>query len=142
MFQLIYRDGAPENTGHYEGVDKDTSTEFKVGQAIYLDATGKAKKIPSANANKVYGIVSEPATAADECVNVLKVTPDMIFSCPVRGTAIASLFKGQKLAIDHTDAASVTSATTTLDSAKIGVTVVEKCNASVAGDRINVRFEN
>ena len=42
MFQLIYRDGAPENTGHYEGVDKDTSTEFKVGQAIYLDATGKA----------------------------------------------------------------------------------------------------
>ena len=142
MFNLIYRDGAPENAGHYESVKTDGATEYKLGQAICLE-NGVAKPCGGAtNASKVYGIVSEPAGAEDDVVVVLKVEGDMIFKCPVTGTAIASVHKGMKLAIGTEDYGSVISAAATLDDGKIGAVVAEVLDAAKAGDLIEVRFEN
>ena len=143
MFNLIYRDGAPENAGHYEGVVTDGSTNYKAGQAIYLDSTGKAKPCGGAtNANKVYGIVCEDTDKSAPSVLVLKVERDMIFKCPITGTNASKLFKGMRLAINTTDYGSVATAATTLGADYVGATVVETLEAANAGDRIEVRFEN
>ena len=142
MFNPIYRDGAPENTGHFEAIATDGSTTYKVGQAIYLDAAGKAKLCGGAtNAQKVYGIVAGDATAADSQVKVLKVEKDFIFKCPITGANVAKAVKGMKLAISGTDYASVISATATLGDSYIGATVVETYGATADGDFIEVRFE-
>ena len=143
MFNLIYRDGSPENSGHYEGVLTDGSSTYRVGQTIYLDASGKAKPCGGAtNANKVYGIVAEDADKSDPSVLVLKVEKDMIFKCPITGTNVAKAVKGFKLAINNTDYGSVASAAATLGSDYFGATVVEPLEATKAGDLIEVRFEN
>lgn len=143
MFNLVYRDGAPENAGHYEGVLTDGSSAYNVGQSIYLDASGKAKLCGGAtSANKIYGIVAENADKNDASVLVLKVEKDMIFKCPITGTNIAKAVKGYKLAINTTDYGSVASAAATLGTDYIGATVVEPLEATKAGDLIEVRFEN
>lgn len=145
MFNLIYRDGAPENTGHYEGVTTDGSTVYKLGQAIYLDSTGKAKLCGGAtNANKVYGIVSEKEAngARVATVRVLKVEKDMIFRCRITGANAAKAVKGYRLAINTTDYGSVASATATLGADYVGATVVENLGAAKDGDTVEVRFEN
>lgn len=143
MFNLIYRDGAPENAGHYEGVVTDGATNYAMGQAIYLDSAGKAKPCGGAtNANKVYGIVCEDTDKSAPSVLVLKVERDMIFKCPITGTNAAKLFKGMRLAINNTDYGSVATATATLGADYVGATVVEALEAKNAGDFIEVRFEN
>lgn len=143
MFNLILRDGAPENAGYYEGVVSDGSTNYKAGQAIYLDSTGKAKLCGGAtNANKVYGIVTEDTDKSAPSVLVLKVEKDMIFKCPITGTNASKLFKGMRLAINSTDYGSVATAAATLGADYVGATVVETLEAANAGDRIEVRFEN
>lgn len=142
MFNLIYRDGAPENTGHYEAVKTDGISAYKVGEAVYLDSTGAAKHCSGAtNKNKVYGIVAGDADPSDEFVKVLKVEKDMIFRCPITGTNIDKAVKGFKLAIG-TDCGSVIGAAATLGTEYIGVTVADSLNASADGDYIEVRFEN
>jgi hypothetical protein len=142
MFNLIYRDGAPENAGHYECVKTDGVTEYKLGQAVCLD-DGVAKLCGGAtNAEKVYGIVTEPAGKDDENVVVLKVEKDMIFKCPITGSAVASAHKGMKLAISAEDYGSVVSAASSLGDGYIGAVVAEVLDAAKAGDLIEVRFEN
>ena len=94
MFDPIYRDGAPGNTGHFEAVATDSTTTYKVGMAIYLDATGKAKPCGGAtNANKVYGVVAGDADKTDSYVKVLKVEKDIIFKCPITGTNVSKAVK-------------------------------------------------
>jgi hypothetical protein len=129
MFNLILRDGAPENAGHYEGIET-TVTTLKVGQAVHI-ASGKA--VLATGASPIYGIVSEPTK--NGVVTVLKVTPDMIFKCP---TSAAPAAKGAKVTLNST-ADGVTA--TAVASGKFGATVVETLGAT-AGGLIEVRFEN
>lgn len=129
MFNLILRDGAPENAGHYEGIET-TVTTLKVGQAVHI-ASGKA--VLATGASPIYGIVSEPTK--NGVVTVLKVTPDMIFKCP---TSAAPAAKGTKVSLSST-ADGVTA--TAVESGKFGATVVETLGAT-AGGLIEVRFEN
>lgn len=143
MFNIIYRDGAPENTGHFETVSTDGSSSYKVGQAVYLDSNGKAKLCGGAtNANKIYGIVAKDAASTDKDVLVLKVEKDMIFKCPITGANIASAHKGFKLAIGTTDYGSVVSAASTLGTSYIGATVVDEPITSGGVSMVEVRFEN
>lgn len=143
MFNPIYRDGAPGNTGHFEAVATDGSSTYKLGSTIYLDATGKAKPCGGAtNANKVYGVVAGDADKTDSYVKVLKVEKDIIFKCPITGTNVSKAVKGMRLAINTTDYGSVVSAAATLGADNIGATVVETYDAANAGDMIEVRFEN
>jgi hypothetical protein len=77
MFNLIYRDGAPENTGHYEKFT--TGADLMVGQLVSV--SGGAASAYKAG-DKPYGIVAASA-AANEDVAVLKITDDMIFRAPL-----------------------------------------------------------
>jgi hypothetical protein len=143
MFNIVYRDGAPENTGHFEICKTDGSSVYKVGQAVYLDTTGAVKLCGGAtNANKIYGIVAGEAGANDTSVSVLKVEKDMIFKCPITGANAAKAVKGMKLAINTTDYGSVVSAAASLGNDYKGATVVETHGAEVDGAFIEVRFEN
>lgn len=147
MFNLIYRDGAPENTGHYESVPTDGTNTYELGQAIYLDTTGKAKLCGGAtNSNKIYGIVAEKKVDGTKVnsVLVLKVEKEMIFKCPIKGTDanIVKAVKGYRLAINTPDYGSVAADATTLDTTYVGATVVESLGAESNGDFIEVRFLN
>lgn len=143
MFHIVYRDGAPENTGHFEFVKTDGATTYKVGQAVYIDDTGAAKLCGGAtNENKVYGIVAADGNANAEAITVLKVDSDMIFKCPITGANAAKAVKGMKLAINTSDYGSVVSAAASLGDDYKGATVVETHGAEVDGAFIEVRFEN
>ena len=137
MFNLIYRDGAPENTGHYEGLKTDGVSTYKVGQAVALEG-GVAKLCGGdTNTKNVYGIVSEGAEVSDETVTVLKVERDMVFKCPVDESA--TLFKGQKLAIDGETFGGVIGAEEALAEGYIGATVADP---TITDAHVEVRFEN
>jgi hypothetical protein len=145
MFNLILNQTAPENTGHYEGVLTDGATTYKLGQAIYLDAQGKAKLCGGAtNSNKIYGIVAEKEVDGKTvgAVNVLKIEKEMIFKCPITGTTanIGKAVKGYRLAINTSDYGSVAAAAATLGADYAGASVVESLGASKDGDLIEVRF--
>lgn len=87
MFNLVYRDGAPENTGHYEIFpSKESETGLKVGELVSI-SMGAAEKYSS---GRPYGVVAigteDPATknqVAHNEVAVLKIAPDMIFRAPM-----------------------------------------------------------
>ena len=128
MFNLIYRDGAPENTGHYEGIPTD-ATDLKVGQAVHL-ASGKA--VLADGSAKVYGVVA--GDSAGGVVKVLKVTPDMIFETV---TTVAPATKGAKIAIDS--AVKVTASAPA--SGKFGAIMVDNRGAA-AGGLVEISFEN
>lgn len=78
MFNLIYRDGAPENTGHYEKFT--TEDDLVVGQLVSVSG-GAAYEYAS---GKPYGVVA--TSAAEGEVTVLKITDDMIFRAPITAT--------------------------------------------------------
>lgn len=83
MFNLIYRDGAPENTGHYEVFEKTAGSgkALAVGQLVSV-ANGLASKYES---GKPYGIVAISAADGEDSVAVLRITDDMIFSATLTG---------------------------------------------------------
>lgn len=85
MFNLIYRDGAPENTGHYEVFEKNdgSGSALAVGQLVGV-ANGIASKY---SIGKPYGIVAISAADGEDSVAVLKITDDMIFSASLTGDA-------------------------------------------------------
>lgn len=129
MFNLILRDGAPENAGHYEGVET-ANTSLKVGQAVHI-ANGKA--VLATGDSPIYGIVA--GAVAGGIVTVLKVTPDMVFK--VRTTAAPAVM-GAKVTLNATaDAVTATAPA----SGKFGATVVDTLDGKAAGDFIEVRFE-
>jgi hypothetical protein len=90
MFNLVYRDGAPENTGHYEILDTIPETVFIVGQLVSIEG-GKAAAYAS---GKPYGVVAigtnddaTKATAAYDQIAVLKIDSDMIFKTICGGSS-------------------------------------------------------
>ena len=128
MFNLIYRDGAPENTGHYEGIPTD-STTLKVGQAVHLES-GKA--VLANGDAKVYGVVA--GDAADGVVKILKVAPDMIFETI---TTVAPAEKGTVVTISAGEKVTATAPA----SGKFGAKIVDNRGAA-AGGFVEVCFEN
>ena len=129
MFNLIYRDGAPENTGHYEGIPTD-ATDLKVGQAVIINSAGKVESFGDGTA-KVYGVVA--GEIVDGVVKVLKVTGDMVFKTV---TTVAPAAKGAKVAISA--AAKVTASAPA--SGKYGAIMVDNLGAA-AGGFVEVSFE-
>jgi hypothetical protein len=79
MFNLIYRDGAPENTGHYEKFT--TEDDLVVGQLVSV-SSGAASEYKAGE--KPYGVVSTSAAGGE--VTVLKITDEMIFRAPITAT--------------------------------------------------------
>lgn len=144
MFDLIYRDGAAENVGHYVGVLTDGSSKYRLGQLVYLDGSGKAKLCGGAtNTEKPYGIIAErfiDGTDRD-FVRVLALDSDTVFRCPIVGTSVKNAFIGQRLAISDADFGSVISAQSSLSGDYVGATVCDVLDASEDGDLIDVRFE-
>ena len=85
MFNLIYRDGAPENAGHYEGFQKDAkATVMSVGELVSVK-NGVASKYAN---GMPYGVVARASGKDEEDVAVLRITDDMIFR--TTGTASAA----------------------------------------------------
>jgi hypothetical protein len=102
MFNLVYRDGAPENTGHYEILDTIPETVLIVGQLVSIEE-GKAAAYAS---GKPYGVVAigtnddaTKATAAYDQIAVLKIDSDMIFRVALSSGDTTSLVKGTKLKV-------------------------------------------
>ena len=87
MFNLIYRDGAPENAGHYEVIrkNKGSGSALAVGQLVSVSECVASKYDKS---GKPYGVVAISAADGEDSVAVLRITDDMIFSAT--GTASAS----------------------------------------------------
>ena len=77
MFNLIYRDGAPENTGHYEVFDKATGSgkALTVGQLVSVSGNTAS----AYTSGKPYGVVAIEASDGEDAVTVLRITEDMIF---------------------------------------------------------------
>lgn len=122
MFNLIYRDGARENAGRYETLEKaDASAKLECGTAVELSG-GKAAEATDA----VYGIVAADSSEGESSVVVLKVEHDMVFAVPA---TVTGLVKGDKV--------------TLVDATKVGAkgdgpaTIVNICE----GNRVEVRFE-
>lgn len=126
MINLIYRDGAPENTGHYETVE--TVADLKLGEAVALD---EGKAVLASGAADVFGIVCAPnkddAGKKTDVAVVLKVAPGMIFKAPVSGSP-AALKKGASVTIVN-------------GGGTVSATLVDKLDAVAAGDMIEVCFE-
>ena len=85
MFNLIYRDGAPENTGHYEVFGKATGSGkgLKAGTLVNV-AAGTASAYTS---GAPYGVVAINAADGEDAVTVLRITDDMIFGASLTGSA-------------------------------------------------------
>lgn len=85
MFNLIYRDGAPENTGHYEVFDKATGSgkALKVGQLVSVSGNTAS----AYSSGKPYGVVAIKAADGENEVTVLRITDDMIFGATLTGSA-------------------------------------------------------
>ena len=130
MFNLIYRDGARENAGRYETLEKvSADTAFACGQAVALSG-GKASE--ATNTTKPYGIVAADSPAGESEVVVLKVEHDMVFSVPANVDP-KGFAKGDKCTI--------------VAGGKLGAegagpaAIVNACGAQNVGDRVEVRFE-
>ena len=77
MFKLIYRDGAPENTGHYEVFDKATGSGKALAVGQLVSVSGNTASAYSSG--KPYGVVAINAAEVDDAATVLRITDDMIF---------------------------------------------------------------
>ena len=75
MFNLVYRDGAPENAGHYEAFKKDVDAALYTGQLVSV-TTDTAAVYESGTP---YGVVARDAGKGEDEVVVLRITDDMIF---------------------------------------------------------------
>lgn len=89
MFNLVYRDGAPENAGHYEVFKKTVDEALYTGQLVSV-TTDTAAVYESGTP---YGVVARDAGDGEDEVVVLRITKDMIFRVgaggdPVRFTDI------------------------------------------------------
>ena len=100
MFNLIYRDGAPENTGHYEVFDKTkgSGTALAVGQLVSV-ANGIASKYVS---GEPYGVVAISATDSEDSVAVLRITNDMIFEGDMSSDSVKKYDVGGRYAVFST----------------------------------------
>ncbi|MBP3376195.1 MAG: hypothetical protein J6L83_05475 [Clostridia bacterium] len=90
MFKLIYRDGAPENAGHYEVIDKAAGTALAVGRLVKVSG-GVASAYDGSGDETLppYGVVAINAAANEDEVTVLKITQDMIFRAEFVGSTVS-----------------------------------------------------
>lgn len=140
MFNLVSRDGARENSGHFESLKHDGTSIYLVGQVVAREA-GVAKLCGGAtNAKKPYGIVARDENTQGKEVIVLRITDEMDFDVPITGANIDKVTSGFVLAINTTDYGSVASAATTLGNDYFGAEVVDTLGAKSAGDKVTVRF--
>lgn len=142
MFNLVRRDGARENSGHFEALGHDGSSTYKVGQVVSRE-DGEAILVGGAtNAKVPYGIVARDEDLSGKEVIVLRITDEMEFDVPITGSDanIAKAVPGFVLAI-NTDYGSVAAAAATLGSDYVGAEVVDTLGAKTAGDKITVRFK-
>ena len=130
MINLIYRDGAPENTGHYEIVETDAN--LKLGEAVALN---EGKAVLASEAAEVYGIVCAPnkdeAGKGTNVAVVLKVAPGMIFKAPFKAPvsgSIKDLKKGASVIIVN-------------GGGTVTAKLVDMLDAVAEGDMIEVCFE-
>lgn len=140
MFNLVRRDGARENSGHFEALGHN-GTAYKVGQVVALE-NGKAVLCGGAtNAKVPYGIVAREEETTGSEVIVLRITDEMEFDVPITGANIAKAVPGFILAINTTDYGSVASAAASLAADYKGAVVVDTLGAKNAGDKVTVRFK-
>ena len=102
MFNLVYRDGAPENTGHYENWETDGTTDLAVGTLVSV-SDGKAAAYAS---GMPYGMVAigtkdenTPSGDVYDHVGVLRLDNDMIFRTKLTSGDTSSLKKGGQLKV-------------------------------------------
>lgn len=102
MFNLIYRDGAPENTGHYEVFDKATGSGKALAVGQLVSVSGNTASAYSSG--KPYGVVAIKAADGENEVTVLRITDDMIFKtrCAYSGdpTQHSNHERGKVLTVD------------------------------------------
>lgn len=102
MFNLVYRDGAPENTGHYEVFETDGATNLAVGTLVSISG-GKAIAYSSGAPYGMVAIGTEDANTKDgaafDAVSVLRIDNDMIFRTKLTSGDTSSLKKGDKLKV-------------------------------------------
>lgn len=140
MFNLVRRDGARENSGHFEALAHDGTSTYLVGQVVSRE-DGVAKHCGGAtNAKKPYGIVARDEDKSGKEVIVLRITDEMDFDVPITGANIAKVTPGFVLSINTTDYGSVASAAATLGTDYFGAKVVDTLGAKSAGDKVTVRF--
>ena len=89
MFKLIYRDGAPENAGHYEVFDKTAGTALAVGTLVKVSGGVAGAYDASSEDDPPYGVVAINAAEDEDEVTVLKITQDMIFRAGYVGHSVA-----------------------------------------------------
>ena len=141
MFNLVRRDGARENSGHFESLKHDGTSTYLIGQVVALEG-GVAKHVGGAtNAKVPYGIVARDEDKSGKEVIVLRITDEMEFETPITGANIAKVTAGFVVAINTTDYGSVASAAETLGADYVGATVIDTLGAKSAGDKIAVRFK-
>ena len=104
MFNLVYRDGAPENTGHYENWETDGTTDLAVGTLVSVSG-GKAAAY---SVGMPYGMVAigtkdenTPSGDVYDHVGVLKIDSDMIFrTSPGDPAVVVKLVKGNIVSVN------------------------------------------
>ena len=136
MFNLVRRDGARENSGHFEALKHDGTSVYQTGQVVANDE-GEAKLITAAaeNTAKPYGIVARDEDATGKEVMVLRIMPDMEFEAPVTDAAnLKNAYKGYACAIS-TDAGKITIGNVALDTGKLGAEISE-----IGDGKVTVRF--
>jgi hypothetical protein len=141
MFNLVRRDGARENSGHFESLKHDGTSTYLIGQVVALEG-GVAKHVGGAtNAKVPYGIVARDEDKSGKEVIVLRITDEMEFETPITGANIAKVTAGFAVAINTTDYGSVASAAATLGADYVGAIVIDTLGAKSAGDKVAVRFK-
>lgn len=139
MFNLVRRDGARENSGHFEAIGHSGISTYKIGQVVAL-VSGKAVLISgTSNTNVPYGIVARDEEATGKEVIVLRITDEMEFEAPVFGTPMTNMVPGMALAISADSGMVIGSST--LAEGKIGAIVADPLGAKASGDKIIVRFK-
>lgn len=141
MFNLVRRDGARENSGHFEALAHDGTSTYLVGQVVTREG-GVAKHVGGATNNKKpYGIVARDEDKSGKEVIVLRITDEMEFEAPITGTNIAKVVAGFAVAINTTDYGSVASAAATLGEDYVGAEIIDTLGAKTAGDKVAIRFK-
>ena len=99
MFNLVYRDGAPENAGHYEAFKKDVDEALYTGQLVSV-TTDTAAVYESGTP---YGVVARDAGEGEDEVVVLRITDDMIFRVGAGGDPVlfTNMKKGDKCTVNY-----------------------------------------
>ena len=139
MFKLVRRDGARENSGHFEALGHNGGDGYKIGQVVALE-NGKAVLVSgNTNTKTPYGIVARDEEATGKEVIVLRITDEMEFEVPIQGTSLIDLVPGMALAIATGSKSVIGSAT--LVEGKIGAFLADPLDAKASGDKVIVRFK-